>query len=193
MEPTPKPAWVGYFAKEPLDRVSAAFLGPVEDIASVAECIVPGADDWRSRWVHNAFWRFDNEELALSVVPPDGRGVFDLYAYEILPVLFVGGEERPLELPTLDVKAPGPDFAPLGYDVVVLANTGGEGAKDPNYDFGCSPLTCNSLMKEVPVNDHCLLDSAAGAMQLAKRVSASQGTLGEPGDYVVVRVWRKRR
>jgi hypothetical protein len=193
MEPTPNPVLIGYFAKKSLDRESAAFLGPVADIASVAECIVPGADDWRRRWVHNAFWRFDAEDIALSVVPEDQRAAYDLYAYEILPVLFVAGDERALAIPALRVKPPGPDFVPLGYDVVVLSNTGGEGSTEANYDFGCSPLTCNSLMKEVAVNEHCLLDSAAEALQLAKRVSASQGTLGEPGDYGVVRVWRKRR
>ena len=184
---------VGYFAKEPLNRAEAEFLGPVRDIGSVAECIVSGAEDWYKHWKHNDFWRFDSEQLALSVVASDARQSFDVYAYEVLPVLFDTDGQQPLKMPHISVEPVPPDFDCLGYDVVVLNNMRSDKKQPPSYEFGCSPLTCNSLLKEVPVNDHCLLDSESDALDLARRVAQSDGRMGEPGPYVVVRVLRKRK
>ncbi len=185
------PVLVGYFAKEPLSPAEAGFLEPVEDVGSVAECIVSGAQDWIQHWKHNRFWRYDSEELALSVVPLDQREAFDVYAYESYPVLFDVDGEQPLRMPQLNVEPAGADYQVLGYDIVELHSIGQPGDEEPNYEFGCSPLTCNALLKEVPVNKHCLLESHAEALDLAKRVAASNGAMGEPGPYVAVRVLRK--
>jgi hypothetical protein len=187
------PVLVGYFAKEPPNPAEAEFLGPGEDIGSVAECIVSGAESWIQHWKHNKFWRFDSEQLALSVVPVERRASFDVYAYESYPLLFDVDGEQPLEMPQLDVEPVGSDYSVLGYDVVELRSIGRPGDEQPNYEFGCSPLTCNSLLKEMRVNAHCLLETAAEALELAGRVAASDGTMGEPGPYVAVRVLRKNK
>ena len=187
------PVLIGYFAKETLDPAEARFLGPIEDIASVAECIVSGADDWRKQWKHNALWRFDSEELALSVVPPELRPSFHVYAYELYPVLFDLEGGQPLRMPLLNPHPLPEDYQLLGHDVVELSGMGQSAGEDPNYEFGCSPLSCNSLLREVRVNRHCLLDSSAEALELAKKVAASNGTMGEPGPYVAVRVFRKKK
>ena len=54
--------------------------------------------------------------------------------------------------------------------------------------FECSPLSCNGLATEVPVNRACLLDSLEEAVALARRCAREQP---EPGSYFVVEVWRE--
>jgi len=46
-------------------------------------------------------WVYDARELAWSVVPETVRGEFDLYAYQMFPVEFVDGEQRPFAIPQL--------------------------------------------------------------------------------------------
>jgi hypothetical protein len=53
-----------------------------------------------------------------------------------------------------------------GFDVV--AGCGG----------GCSPLSCNSLAKTIPVNDHCLLPSLGESVRL---IEAGAFENSEPG------------
>jgi hypothetical protein len=71
-------------------------------------------------------------------------------------------------------------FVPLGYDVMSIQG---------NYmDFGCSPLSCNGLAREIRVNGHCLIDDLHEAVRLAQRFDVEQP---EPGPYYVVQVLRR--
>jgi hypothetical protein len=63
-----------------------------------------------------------------------------------------------------------------GFDVVSVGAT---------RTFECSPLSCNQLAGEVPVNRHCLVDGLERALQVARRFEAEQP---EPGTFVVVDV-----
>jgi hypothetical protein len=64
-----------------------------------------------------------------------------------------------------------------------------ESLDEPFYQFTCSPLSCNLVAEEVPVNDYCLLTSLSACFSLAQEWSAANGVKAEPGDYVVAEVW----
>ncbi len=51
--------------------------------------------------------------------------------------------------------------------------------------FECSPLSCNGMAGEIPVNRYCLLDNVEQALRVAARFDEEQP---EPGDYFVVEV-----
>jgi len=51
--------------------------------------------------------------------------------------------------------------------------------------FGCSPLTCNSMAENIPVNEFCLLDVLESALATAQRFEIEKP---EPGPYFVIEV-----
>jgi len=77
-----------------------------------------------------------------------------------------------------EICSVGPTFAMLGYDIV------GRGTDA----FECSPLSCNGWAREIPTNQWCLVDDLDEALRLASIAEASGC---EPGDYLVVQVWRE--
>lgn len=72
-------------------------------------------------------------------------------------------------------------FEALGCDVV---------SRSTGSFFECSPLSCNRLATDRPVNTYCLLDRLEDALGLARRCEPAGC---EPGPYHVLRVWRERR
>jgi hypothetical protein len=113
------------------------------------------------------------------VVPDSLRPTFDLSAYKLFPVLFEGGQQKPLALPEINVQPLSASFTRLGYDVV---------SRSCGTAFECSPLSCNLMAKETTVNRYCLLDD----WQIAFRKATEFEESGcEPGPYVVVEVWRQ--
>jgi hypothetical protein len=76
----------------------------------------------------------------------------------------------PLDLP--------PGYRSLGFDVAGKLDYG-------IWGFGCSPLSCNGLATEYPVNAHCLLDDLDAAFAAAQRFSIEKP---EPGKYIVAEV-----
>ena len=71
------------------------------------------------------------------------------------------------------------DFRSLGYDAV-------HKYLDDILGFECSPLSCNSLAQEWPVNRYCLLDDLTTAIEAARRFSIEKP---EPGMYYVAEVF----
>ena len=69
-------------------------------------------------------------------------------------------------------------FQTLGFDSVCKSTRGVLG-------FECSPLSCNGLAEEWPVNEFCLFPSLGDAIAGAVRFAADQP---EPGAYFVVEV-----
>jgi hypothetical protein len=181
------PVLIGYFPKESFsdqDYLSKLRAGEID---SISDCISSGPEGWIEHWTHNDMHCYDTEDLAWSVVPLASRADFRVFAYRLFPRLFVAGTERDLVLPPLTVTPPPPSYIFLGYDVVGLSTLGTD--EKPLYQFACSPLSCNCVAQEVPVNDFCLLDSLADAFARAQEWSASGGVKAEPGDYVVGEVW----
>ena len=171
------------------DLHAPAYAG-VEEICSVSECIVKSPPEWVEKWAHNTeTWLFDTPEAAWSVVPAAERERYRLYAYRLLPVLFhESGQETEHPLPEFTaVPVPG-RFSCLGYDAVVrhVGTTHSGGNETPA--FSCSPLSCNGMAAEYPVNRYCLVDDLDTAIAMARDFAAGNC---EPGPYCVVEVWRR--
>ena len=84
---------------------------------------------------------------------------------------------------------PIPDgFSRLGYDAVVRDVGKTEGELNFPPSFGCSPLSCNGMAEEYPVNRYCLVDDLDTAVPMARHFATGNC---EPGAYCVVEVWRR--
>ena len=184
---------IGYlpkqFTKATGDMHAPAYPG-VEEICSVSECFAKSPPDWVDKWVHNTeTGLFDTPEAAWSVVPAEEEERYRLYAYRLLPVLFhESGEETEHPLPEL-TAIPIPDgFSCIGYDAVVrhVGTTHTRGNVAPG--FSCSPLSCNGMAEEYPVNRYCLVDDLDTAVPMARHFATGNC---EPGAYCVVEVWRR--
>ena len=161
----------------------------VDEICSVSECFSKSPPDSVNHWRHNTeTWLFDSAGAARSVVPEAERDRFRLYAYRLLPTLFhASGAETDHPLPELHALPLPDDFTRLGYDAVVrdpgAMDTGGNVPS-----FFCSPLSCNYMAEEYPVNRYCLVDDLDTALAMAR--DFANGNC-EPGPYCVVEVWRR--
>lgn len=172
------PVLIGYFPKQTAERPDWLDVAHVQEICSVSECTGSGPDGWIDSWRHNAWWAYDTQELAWSVVPAERQTQFDLYAWRIFPVRFDHGEERALDLPALKVEPLSAHFVRLGFDAV---------SRSLGSCFECSPLSCNAMAGEVTVNRHCLIESEAEAFEVARDFSRAEP---EPGPYYLIEVWR---
>lgn len=177
----PGSIFLGYCAKQ-------KFTLEGRELASVSGCIAERAPDWVARWDFNRATCWNSEAEAWACVPEERRPQFAAFAYQMLPMLFdTSGEGRvvaldelfPQELPGLPVKPVPSVYATLGYDVVVRDIALG------TLGFGCSPLSCNGMAKEIPVNQFCLLDNLEAALATARRFGVEEP---EPGPYVIVEV-----
>lgn len=162
---------------------------------------------------HNVVRHFDSEEIAWTALRDEIRirlerddsieppwrveltrvpvEMFDLYAYKLLPVRFVNGEQEDFELPELQVAPIPADYEKLGFDAA------GWNEWAP---FECSPLVCNGEASRQRVNTCCLFDESGPALEVARRYSGSvqesfrpEFNNCKPGTYCVVEVWRKAK
>ncbi len=188
------PVPVGYLAKRTA-RLGERRMGAVEEVCSVSGCISPGPPDAAQQWRHNRLGFYADEGLAFGVIPDgEDRAAYDVYAYTMLPVAFAkGGAIRELndaEREAFDdaahtAKPLSSDYACLGWDVV-----GNSLGWDASQSFECSPLTCNAMASLIATNRYGLIDDIARALAAAREIAGGQP---EPGDYYLVRVWRKGR
>lgn len=139
--------------------------------------------DYINYWRHNGFWLFNrpsdmDEIIAREEIDRSGLTLFYYEVHEqafdsdaaawidVLPdESFVTSVEPPLQA-RLD-----------GYDVVCFTQ-----ANAPEH----SPLSCNGLADELPVNRHCLFDTLEAA-----KSALSDGALKncEPGPYRILAVY----
>jgi hypothetical protein len=113
------------------------------------------------------------------VVPEGERARHRLFAYRVGLTRFLKGEPE-VVVPSETVR-PSPipaSFVSLGFDAVSKSMDGVLG-------FECSPLSCNAMANELPVNAHCLFPSEKAATSGAEAFSRSEP---EPGAYYVVEV-----
>ena len=112
-----------------------------------------------------------------------------LFCYRLLPILF-GATGQPANVSVDDLFPDSlpdlpdePDLASyhrLGNDIVES-----HPLKTGNLGFGCSPLSCNGMAKEIAVNQYCLLDDLDNACAVAKRFGVERP---ESGPCVVIQV-----
>ncbi len=156
-------------------------------VASVSGCISRRPANWIDRWNFNRAFCWDSEAAALASVPIEAKWEFRLFAYRLIPVLFsTSNQPRAVSIDDLFANSlpplpdsPGPSgYRSLGYDIVELP-------PPPATGFGCSPLSCNGMAKEIPVNKFCLVDNLGTAFVIARQFAKGRP---EPGPYVVIEV-----
>ncbi len=185
--------FLGFCAKQvwpPAPGWGGAWTAHVREIASVSGCLSRRPRNWTERWDFNRSTCWDDETSALAAVPAKAASQFRLFCYRLVPILFSSSAE-PLAVSIDDLFDDGLPYPPkppdlsrylsLGYDVV-------ESPPSPILGFGCSPLSCNGMAKEIAVNAFCLIDDIGIALATAKRFGNEQP---EPGPYVVVQVLKR--
>jgi hypothetical protein len=181
--------FLGFRVKEPWVPDPAGFPAEatnVEVICSVSDCLTEPPTGWIDRWDFNRARCYDTEEAALATIPPGAEGKYMCFVYRLLTavldseghIVAVDADDVfDIRLPPLPDAADMPvGYERLGYDVVSVGSSEG---------FECSPLSCNGLAGEIPVNRYCLLDDTGHALTVASRFDLDQP---EPGDYYVVEV-----
>jgi len=168
---------VGYFLKRTSVPKDAWVPASVVEICSVSDCLNRSPEGWIDLWLHNDLGLYNTCDDARGIVV-DQAEEYSLFAFRLLPARFVKGNREPLTIPALSVEPLRKGFVSLGFDVVSKSNS---------HFFECSPLSCNGLAQEVPVNRFCLVDTLAEAQSLADRCSREEP---EPGPYYVLEVLR---
>jgi hypothetical protein len=168
---------VGYFAKGRAVPVEPGFPAQVTEICSVSGCISAPPAGWIDRWLHNDLG-FYNQPSEARAAWPEQAAALSLFAYRLLPRRFVGGRTELVEEDRFPVEPLAQNFVSLGFDVV---------SRSISSFFECSPLSCNGLAAEVPVNRYCL-ETLEESAALAERCSREEP---EPGPYYVLEVLRE--
>ena len=164
----------------------------IKSVCSVADCVNDNVVDVQTAWQHNSFGLANAPSTLTALASQSGSDsegsilfYYTGYEYE-LPSdgwTFDASQWRP--------RSPAPSSAVsdaveppsasnmklLGYDVVVFEDY-----------LSHSPLTCNSVAKDLTVNEHCLLDSLEEA--LAAIDSGAFGGGCEEGIYTIFSVYR---
>jgi len=155
---------------------------PVDDIYSISGCISEDFANYIEFWRHNGYWLFDSVEVIREIAREHSidLGGCRFFYYEIHEHEYCGEQEgwRTYERGSFPTEVRVPDFARIeGFDVATasLDNT-------PE----CSPLSCNSLAKKIPVNRHCLLATFEEAKQLLENGAFEES---EPGPYRIFAVY----
>ena len=103
---------------------------------------------------------------------------FRLFAYALVPIRYFNDRTKPLEITGQDVEPLPASFVSLGFDVV---------NRTFSAFFECSPLSCNGMADEVPVNRFCLQETLTEAITFAQRCAREEP---EPGPFYVIEVLR---
>ncbi len=187
----PPSVFLGYCAKEHWPTPEGWRQGPSEavEVCSASDCISSRPPGCFNRWDFNRAACWKDETSALSCVLPEEQSRYRLYAYRAIPLVFgksgVPDRLSPDELfdanlPELPPEADLSAYDFLGYDPVEYTDV---------LNYGCSPLSCNGMEADFPVNRYCLLDSLESAYQAATAFGIEQP---EPGPYILFEIWRKR-
>jgi hypothetical protein len=156
----------------------------VLDIYSLSNCISDTFADYINFWKHNGYWLFNSpeviEEIAVSEeVELSGTTLFyyEVYEYEFDEQSNDWSSFTPEPSFETNVRVP-TDKQLAGYDVATFhAHTSPE----------CSPLSCNSVATEIPVNKHCLFNRLEEAKEAIERGLFKRS---EPGPYRIFAVYR---
>lgn len=172
----------GYLYKRIVAAAPAVTVPGVIDVYSVSNCVNDDFARYVDFWRHNGFWLFDSPSV-MQQLAAEHRLSLDgltLCYYEVYEQRF-DLEGRWVTFaadPSFDTAVVPPDAPTLvGFDVVTSWAGGA-----PEH----SPLSCNDLAAELPVNEHCLfatLDEAIRALQDGRFKD------GEPGPWQIFAVY----
>lgn len=192
-EQLPEPILLGYRPRRPWVP-PASFTVKGVNVASVSDCLVelilPSEPDWNHM---NTALHYDTAREAIDAANRFGASDFEVHATRLWPILFEGKKAAPLGLLLrhFDERASHPvdeqGLESLGFDVVSVSTAGitGPSNRCDYLPFDCSPLSCNGMGAEIPVNQWCLLPTIETAISAAIRFAREEP---EPGPYVLVEV-----
>ncbi len=170
----------GYMAKRLYQKPDYLKAEQVRDIYSVSGCVSSDFADYIPRWKHNGYWLFDSPEIIREVAIAESATLEGtlLFFYEVYEQQFDGERWHafsPQPFPTSIVIPQTKHIE--GFDIVTFyAGTSPE----------CSPLSCNGMAREIPTNEHCLIDSFEEAKAALVRGDFKNA---EPGPYRIFAVY----
>jgi hypothetical protein len=181
--------FLGYRAKRPW-RPDPAWdpenkTGVIE-VCSASDCLAQAPPGWEQRWGFNRAGCYTTAAETLGTVPVEDKAQYVTFAYWLVPATGSPADPFDASFPPLPAGSGPSDLEVLGYDVVEVSAASSSPPQLPG--FGHSPLSCNLLAREVPVNRSCLVDDLGDALRLAERFNVEQP---EPGLYIAVLVARK--
>jgi hypothetical protein len=190
----PKRILLGYVAKHCWPTPDGPW-GRATEVCSVSGCLA----GWPQSWQNDPFSdpklnRADcvnRVDLVLARLTQAERSTHRIYAYAAMPAVFHDSDCTLLApdqlFEQLDWCGPLPDepltsgFERLGLDIVEY--------RDADHGtWGCSPLSCNYMYQQHPVNAFCLLDRMEDAIAAARQFAQEKP---EPGPYLIVEVFRQ--
>ena len=128
----------------------------VLDLYSVSGCISKNFVEYIDYWRHNGYWLFDSPDVMEEIAAAEGVDLagMTLFYYEAYEHEFDDESNQwlPFDLErsfVTNVSVPTEKHL-AGFDVATFSMGG-----PPE----CSPLSCNALAEEIPVNEHCLFDT----------------------------------
>ncbi len=146
----------GYMLKRVKAKEDWLKSDTVVDVYSVSNCFSEDFADYIDYWQHNGYWLFDSPDSMVSLAKQEhidlsGTTLFyyEIYEYEFDGELGQWSNFAPFQPIVTPVQRPIKPHL-QGFDVVsfwVKAN--------PEH----SPLCCNSLATDIPVNSHCLFNT----------------------------------
>jgi hypothetical protein len=175
----------GYMAKR-VEKADPKFLDfikkpHVRDIYSVSNCICSDFSDYVHHWKHNGFWFFNSPEIIRVLANEEAIDLqhTTLFYYEVHDLEFDDGAWRAWKPePSFQTNVQIPRSKSLeGYDVVAF-----EVGTQPEH----SPLACNGVAEDLPVNEHCLFSTFEEA-----EAALNDGAFkdAEPGPYRIFAVY----
>ena len=155
----------------------------VKDIYSVSGCFSEDFPDYINYWKHNKFWFFDTPAIMKDIATNESLDLssMTLLYYEAYEKEYNDKTNCWQPLSFQDFSLPTNVIQPVdkhleGFDVVSYSMF---------TKHECSPLSCNGLSEEVPVNQHCLFET----FDEAKNALESERFLNcEPGPYRIIAV-----
>ncbi|MGI5864755.1 MAG: hypothetical protein ACOX6T_22275 [Myxococcales bacterium] len=186
------PIFLGYRAKKPWvpegDWDPDHLTGVVE-VCSVSDCLARPPPDWIERWDFNRACCYATVEAAWETVPDDDRADYRVFALWLVSATTDESGEWvyprpddwfPADQPELPRGVGPTDLPRLGFGVVSLHRK--------IMGWGHSPLSCNLMAREGPVNRYCLIDTLEEAAGLIERWNHG-GEGVEPETYCAVLVY----
>ncbi len=174
---------IGYLCKNVVKTPGWLKVQAVADIYSLSGCVSRNFADYVNYWRHNGYWLFDSPSVIEDIARQEGIDltVATLFYYEAYKYEFDATTREWIAFgpePSFITDVQSPTTKNLeGFDVVTFAaHTSPE----------CSPLSCNSLATDIPVNEHCLFRTFAEAK---KALELGLFNRSEPGPYRIVAVY----
>ena len=173
---------LGYMAKHVAARPEQLSVVHVVDICSVSNCISDDFTDFTAYWMHNEFFFFDSPDIIRKICARDNISMPDLQFF------FYRGHDLQFDAVDKKWEKYGSDLSVaenvesprsiqrLGFDVVTYSMQNAP---------QCSPLSCNYLASEIPVNKHCLIDKLDDAI---KHLESGSFDNTEPGPFRIIEV-----